>query len=402
MTGVAGGIPRYRTWSGPALLSAGFRPFFLMAGLWAAVALPLWLAALTGHLVLPSAFDAVAWHAHEMLFGFVMAAIAGFLLTAVPNWTGRMPLQGWSLGALAALFVAGRVAATLSEVIGTEIAAAIDLAFPAALLAALAREIVAGRNWRNLPMLAALGVLGVANALMHVEAIGWASTGAAGLRLGIAVVLLQIGLVGGRIIPSFTRNWLVKRGETRLPAPAGRLDAAVLAVTAAALMAWVVAPGWAGVPLLMGLAALANAVRLARWRGYLTGAEPLVWVLHLGFAWIPVGLALMALASVFGLAETTALHALTGGAMTTMIVAVTTRATRGHTGRALAAGRATTALYALVTLAAAARVAAGSEMAIEADAMMALLGVAGVAWVAAFLLFLGIYGPMLLMPRPTR
>jgi uncharacterized protein involved in response to NO len=394
----AGGIPRYRPWSGPALLSAGFRPFFLIAGLWAAVALPLWLAALAGHLVLPSAFDPVAWHAHEMLFGFIMAAVAGFLLTAVPNWTGRMPLQGWSLGALAGLFVAGRLAVTCSGVIGPEVAAAIDLAFPAALLAALAREIVAGRNWRNLPMLAALGTLGVANALTHLEALGWATTGPVGLRLGIAVVLMLIGLVGGRIIPSFTRNWLVKRGEARLPAPAGRFDAAALAITAAALLAWVAAPGWDGVAPLMGLAGLANAVRVARWRGYLTGAEPLVWVLHLGFAWVPVGFALMALAPVLGLAQTTALHALTGGAMTTMIVAVTSRATRGHTGRALTAGRATTTLYALVTLAAAARVAAG----IQAGAMMPLLGLAGAAWVAAFLLFLGIYGPMLLTPRPGR
>ncbi len=301
MTESAGGIPRYRPWSGPALLSAGFRPFFLMAGFWATLALPVWLAVLAGHLDLPSAFDPVAWHAHEMLFGFVMAAVAGFLLTAVPNWTGRMPLQGWSLAALAGLFVAGRVAVTFSAVTGPVAAAAVDLAFPAALLAALAREIVAGRNWRNLPMLAALGLFGTANGLMHLEAIGWAPTGATGLRLGIAIVLLLIGLVGGRIIPSFTRNWLVKRGETRLPAPAGRFDAVALGVTAAALVAWVAAPGGAVVAPLMGLAAVASAVRLARWRGRLTGAEPLVWVLHLGFLWLPAGFALMALTPVLGL-----------------------------------------------------------------------------------------------------
>ena len=255
MSHVAGGIPRYRPWSGPALLSAGFRPFFLVAGLWAAIALPIWLAVFGGYFVLPSAFDPVAWHAHEMLFGFVQAAVAGFLLTAVPNWTGRMPIQGWSLGGLAALFVAGRAAVAVSGLIGAAAAATVDLAFPAVLLAALAREVAAGRNWRNLPMLAALGLLGIANALTHAEALGWASTGGTGLRLGIAVVLLLIGLVGGRIIPSFTRNWLVKRGETRLPAPAGRLDAAALAATAAALAAWVVAPGWGGVAPLMAVAA---------------------------------------------------------------------------------------------------------------------------------------------------
>ncbi|HET7409766.1 MAG TPA: NnrS family protein [Paracoccaceae bacterium] len=398
MNQMTGGIPRYRAWSGPAVLSAGFRPFFLIAGVWAAVAVPLWLCVLIGHLTIPSAFGPVAWHAHEMLFGFIQAAIAGFLLTAVPNWTGRMPIQGWSLGALAALLVAGRVAVAFSGVTGPGLAAIVDLAFPVALAAALGREIIAGRNWRNLPMLGILGVLGIANGMTHLEAMGWASTGVTGLRLGIAVVLLLIGLVGGRVIPSFTRNWLVKRGEKRLPAPAGRLDQAAMAATAAALVAWVCAPGWVGVAPLMALAAVATAVRLARWRGLLTGAEPLVWVLHLGFAWLPVGYALMALAPVMGFAETAALHALTGGAMTTMIVAVATRATRGHTGRALVADRPTVVLYGLVTLAAAARVVAG----IAAGATMQLLTVAALAWTGAFVLFLVLYAPMLLRPRPGR
>ncbi|MGF1610752.1 MAG: NnrS family protein, partial [Kiloniellales bacterium] len=245
MKSAAGGIPRYRSRNrqgdGPAVLSAGFRPFFLLAGLWAAIAVPLWLAVLGGQVTLPTAFDAVSWHGHELLFGFAQAAVAGFLLTAVPNWTGRMPIQGWSLGALALLFVAGRIAVSTSA--GFPVAAAItDLAFPVALLAALAREIAAGRNWRNLPMLGALGLIGLANGLTHLEAIGWAATGAIGLRLGTAVILLLIGLVGGRIIPSFTRNWLAKRGVSRLPAPVGRFDALAMATTAIALALWVAAP----------------------------------------------------------------------------------------------------------------------------------------------------------------
>ena len=395
MTKPAGAIPRYRPWSGPALLSAGFRPFFLLAGLWAMLALPLWLAAFRGHVALPSAFGPVTWHAHEMLFGFVQAAIAGFLLTAVPNWTGRMPIQGWSLGGLAFLFLSGRVAVTFSAATGPGIAALVDLAFPAALIAALGREIVVGRNWRNLPMIGALSLFGAANALIHLEALGWAATAALGLRLGIGVVLLLVGLVGGRIIPSFTRNWLVKRGATRLPAPIGRFDAAVMAVTALALAVWVVAPDRALVAPLMGLASLANFVRVARWRGYLTAAEPLVWVLHLGFFWLPVGLALMAIAPLAPLLPSAALHALTGGAMATMILAVSTRATLGHTGRALHADRATTTIYALVTVAAITRTVAG----VPSAGYVTLLMVAGAAWAGAFALFLLVYGPMLLQPR---
>lgn len=397
MNDMTGGIPRYRAWTGPAVLSAGFRPFFLIVGLWGAIDIPVWLATVTGYLTIPTAFGPAVWHAHEMLFGFVQAAIAGFLLTAVPNWTGRMPINGWGLATLAGLLVTGRVAVAFSDVIGPGLAAVIDIAFPVALAAALGREIVAGRNWRNLPMLVILGVLAVANVLTHLQALGFAPTAELGLRLAIGIILMLIGLVGGRIIPSFTRNWLVKRGEKRLPAPAGRFDQAVMAVTGVALAAWVVAPDWIGVAPLMALAAIATAARLARWRGQLTGAEPLVWILHLGFAWLAVGYALMALTPVLGLVPTAALHALTGGAMTTMIVAVSTRATRGHTGRALTAKGATTVVYALVTLAALLRVAAGLGA-----PYIPTLTAAAVAWAAAFVLFVILYAPMLLMPRPRR
>lgn len=396
MSQATGPIPRYRAWAGPALFAAGFRPFFLLLGLWGAFAMPLWLGAFTGSLALPSAFDPPTWHGHEMLFGFVQAAIAGFLLTAVPNWTGRMPIQGWSLAGLALLFLAGRLAVTLSATIGPGAAALVDLAFPTVLAAALAREIVTGRNWRNLPMIGALGLFGLANGLTHLEALGWADTAALGLRLGIGVVLMLIGLIGGRVIPSFTRNWLAKRGAPALPAPAGRLDSWAMALTGLALLAWLAAPeATAVVAPLMALAALANLVRLARWRGLHTGAEPLVWILHLGFLWLPAGLGLMALSAVGLILPTAALHALTGGAMTTMIVAVSTRATLGHTGRALHADRRTTLIYLLVTLAALARVAAG----VGAAAYLPLISLAGTAWTLAFTLYLGVYGPMLLRPR---
>lgn len=396
MTSRTGAIPRFRPWGGPAVLGAGFRPFFLLAAATAAIAVPLWLAQVAGRVALPTAFDPVTWHGHEMLFGFAQAAIAGFLLTAVPNWTGRMPIQGWSLGALAALFVAGRVAVAGSAVIGPAPAAAIDVAFPLALLAVLGREIAAGRNWRNLPMLGALALFAAANGLTHVEALEWADTGALGLRLGIAVAITLIGLVGGRIIPSFTRNWLVKRGVAALPAPFGRLDAAAVAATAVALVTWAVVPDAVAVPALLGVAGAANLVRVARWQGHRTLSEPLVWVLHAGFLWVPIGLLLLAASPfVAALAPSTGLHALTGGAIATMILAVSTRATLGHTGRGLSADRRTSLIYALVVASAAGRVAAGASV----DASAALLALAGAAWVAAFALFLIVYGPMLMMPR---
>jgi uncharacterized protein involved in response to NO len=391
----AGGIPRYHSWSGPAVLGAGFRPFFLLAGLWAAIAVPLWLAELDGHATLPTAFDPVIWHGHEMLFGFAQAAIAGFLLTAVPNWTGRLPIQSWRLRVLALLFVAGRVAVACSAEIGPA-AAAIDLAFPLLLLATLAREVVAGHNWRNLPMLGALGLITVANGLTHLEALGWASTGPLGLRLGTAVIIVLIGLVGGRIIPSFTRNWLAKRNSATLPAAFGRFDMATVAATIVALVWWAFMPDSAAMPLLMAIAGAANLVRVARWQGHRTFAEPLVWVLHVGFLWVPIGFGLMAISPFLTqVAPSTAFHAFTGGAVATMILAVATRATLGHTGRELHADRRTTLIYSLAVVSALARIAAG----FSADTYLPLLALAGVAWFAAFALFLVIYGPMLLAPR---
>jgi uncharacterized protein involved in response to NO len=351
---------------------------------------------LQGGLALPTAFDPVTWHAHEMLFGFAGSAVAGFLLTAVPNWTGRMALQGRPLAALAALWLAGRVAVAFSAVTGPHAAAALDLAFPAALLGVVAREIVVGRNWRNLPVCLALAGLLAANALTHLDAIGLAATGSAGIRLGTAVLVALITLVGGRIVPSFTANWLRKRGEARLPAPFGRFDLAIVVLTATALLAWTIAPTAPATAALALAAGLANALRLARWRGHRTLAEPLLWVLHLGYAWIPAGLLLTSIGAFSPglLSPVAGLHALTAGAIGTMTLAVMTRATLGHTGRALTADRGTVLIYACVSLGGVLRV--GAPMIPGAEA---LLPISGALWGAAFLLFARIYGPLLVRPR---
>jgi uncharacterized protein involved in response to NO len=393
MSAKVAGIARYRPFEGPALLRQGFRPFFLGAGVWALAAMTLWIAALQGYVALPTAFDPVAWHVHEMLFGFVVAAIAGFLLTAIPNWTGRMPLQGLPLATLVVVWLAGRLAVYGSERIGAGIAAALDLAFLALLLGVVLREILAGRNWRNLPIPVVLLGLLAANALTHADAAGIAATGPLGQRLGIGIVILLIGLVGGRIIPSFTLNWLKKRGAAHLPARFGSPDQVALALLAAALAAWVLAPesGVAGAAMVgAGLAAL---IRLARWCGHLTLVEPLVWSLHLGFAWVPLGLLLTGLGVLLpGVPQIAGLHALTAGAMGGMTLAVMTRATLGHTGRPLIADRWTAVVYLLVAAAAALRVAAS----FSADGYLALLWAAGLAWCAAFGLFAVHYGRLLL------
>ena len=393
MSAKAGGIPRYRPFEGPALLRQGFRPFFLGAGLWALAAMLLWIATLQGYLAIPTAFDPVVWHVHEMLFGFVVATIAGFLLTAIPNWTGRMPLQGLPLAGLAAVWLAGRFAVLGSAWTGALVAAAIDLAFLGLLLGVVLREILAGRNWRNLPMPIVLAGLLAANALTHADAAGIAATGPLGQRLAIGIVVLLISLVGGRIIPSFTLNWLKKRGEVRLPARFDVLDRVALGLAAGGLAAWVMAPasGVAGAALVAaGVAAL---IRLARWRGRLTHVEPLVWSLHLGFAWVAVGLLLTGLGALLpGVPQIAGLHALTAGAMGGMTLAVMTRATLGHTGRPLTADRWTAAIYFLVATAAALRVAAPFAVGIY----LPLLWASGLTWSTAFGLFAVRYGRMLL------
>ena len=291
------------------------------------------------------------------------------------------------------VWLAGRLAILGSEWTGAIIAAALDLAFLVLLLGVVLREILAGRNWRNLPMPVALAGLLAANALTHADVAGIAATGPLGQRLGIGIVVLLISLVGGRLIPSFTLNWLKKRGEARLPARFGAPDRVALGLIAAALAAWVIAPesGVAGAA--MVAAGLAALVRLARWRGHLTLVEPLVWSLHLGFAWLPVGLILTGLGALLaGMLQVAGLHALTAGAMGGMTLAVMTRATLGHTGRPLTADRWTAGTYLLVAAAAALRVAAP----FAAGMYLPLLWTSALAWSLAFGLFALRYGRPLL------
>ena len=235
-------LQRRRDYTGPALFAYGFRPFFLAAGLWAALGILLWLPQYMGVFTLRTHFSALDWHIHEMLYGYVAATVAGFLLTAIPNWTGRLPVSGWPLACLALLWLAGRAAILLSAEIGGLAAALVDVSFLMALAAVAAREIVAGKNWRNLRVLIVLGVLILGNIVFHAEVL---LKGAAGYgnRIGIAAVILLISLIGGRIVPSFTNNWLTRNNPGRLPVPFSRFDMVTIVVSAIALLGWIAAPG---------------------------------------------------------------------------------------------------------------------------------------------------------------
>lgn len=374
------------------LFSYGFRPFFLAGTLWAAVAMVLWIGAVSGSWTIAADYGPAAWHAHELLFGYVSAAMTGFLLTAIPNWTGRLPVRGGPLLSLLLLWLAGRAAMLASDWIGTLPAAAVDSLFLGALALVVVREIVAGRNWRNLKTVGLVSALALANIAFHVETI-LAGAPDYALRAGIALVVGLIMLIGGRIVPSFTRNWLAQRGARRLPVPFGRVDIGLMAIAALALVAWVIAPHGVVAGVLLLLAAAAQLFRLSRWAGLATWRQPLVFVLHCGYAFVPLGFLLAGIAALSpeALTPVDALHAWTAGAIALMTLSVMTRATLGHTGRALGAGAGTVAIYVAAGIAALARLA----VPLLPELTMPLLDFAAVAWIAAFAGFVLIYGPML-------
>jgi uncharacterized protein involved in response to NO len=377
-----------------AFLRGGFRPFFFGAAMWGIIALALWLCSLAGWLQLPTQFEPLTWHRHEMLFGFAGAAIAGFLLTAIPNWTGRLPIAGKPLLALFALWLAARVALLFSGTIGLMPAAVIDVGFFAILTAVGAREVLAAKN-RNVP------IVGMALLFTLADAVDYAANAGVvpdiGWQLAILLIIILISIVGGRIIPSFTRNWMAKQGHrTGLPTQPAVLDLLVIAGTAICLLFWIFTPADRLTGVLLVLAAALQLLRLVRWAGWRTTSDPLVLILHIGYLWIPTGLLLLGL-SILSAAvpRSAAVHALTAGAMTTMILAVMTRATLGHTGRDLHASPATVALYGCVTAGALLRVAA--SLGIGPYSLM--VDISGMLWAAGLILFLTVYGPMLWRPR---
>jgi uncharacterized protein involved in response to NO len=383
-------VPTRQSYVGPALLANGFRPFFLLGSIYAGSAILVWLPLFYGEMSLTSAFAPRDWHVHEMLYGYLPAVITGFLFTAIPNWTGRLPIRGMPLLVLVMVWILGRLCVTFSLETGWLAAMLIDASFLSLVAAAAAREIVAGRNWRNLNVVLLVLLLLAGNVAFHLEA-HFHGAADVGIRVGIAVVVLLISLIGGRIIPSFTRNWLVRENPGRLPVPFGRFDMIVVAVGALALACWVISSAGQLTAGVLALAGLLHLVRLGRWAGDRTGRERLLLILHVGYAFIPLGFLLNA-ASAFGVIPPGAgIHAWMAGAAGIMTLAVMSRASLGHSGQQLTASPTTQAIFAAIIISALSRICAVIEPAHSEP----LLHLAAYTWAAAFIGFAISFGPLL-------
>ncbi len=380
------------------LFSYAFRPLFLLCIAYALVAVPVWVLAWVGWAPTTPAVlgNPVWWHAHEMLFGFAGAAVGGFLLTAVATWTNRAPLAGGPLVALALLWLNARLLLSLPSAVSAgwvvPAAAAADLGYDVLLLVLMSREVIAARSQRNYKVLVLLALLAVANAAFYVgieSRFRWVD---ASLLGGLWVFVLLIAVVGGRVIPAFTRNWLRLRGAAEDNIPSfDRLDlVATVALLVFASLTMVPAPP-IGVAVAGLLAATLQLLRLGRWRGLRARREPLVWILHLAFLWIPVGILLLSAAALGWCPRSAGIHALTVGAIATMIMAIAGRAALGHTGRPLQSHPVLTAAYVLITVAALSRVAV-----VFVPDGRAMLLLAGACWVLGFACFGWRYIPVLL------
>ena len=375
---------------GFALFALGFRPFFLLAAVSAALLVPLWMAMLSGMLPVAPVLPAMLWHGHEMVFGFAAAVIVGFLLTAAHNWTGLSTPAGWPLAGLTALWLAGRAAMFSGSPV---FAAVVDSSFLIVAALVLARVLVRAKSRRNYFILAILAALALANGLTHAGAHGWlAVSPLTGLHLAVALVTVLETVIAGRIVPSFTANALHTK-----PWRNTHVDRLAIAATAIALALWALeAPG----AVTGGVALLAGCVQLLRvrgWRPLATWRTPLLWILHLAHAWIIVALFVLAAAGAGLLAATPVLHLLTVGGMGGLIIGMITRTALGHTGRLLRIGWIEVACYVLLQAAVVLRVL--PLLAAPGSAYMPLLWAAALAWSACFALYLGKFAPILINPR---
>jgi len=382
----------------PVILAYPFRPFFLAAGAYAVVLMGVWAATLFLGFALPIAIPATQWHGHEMLFGVVPTAIAGFLLTAMCAWTGARPLRGAGLGALVGLWLAGRIAMAASGILPAALVAAIDLAFLPAVGAYAARVLIAHDNQRNLVLVAMIAALTAANLAMHLDFAGvWPGGAYLGERIALDLITLMMLVIGARITPAFTANWLRMHGhDPSVVYRSERLDVWAAASALLVVPADLVADVWPYAVTVTALAAAAiSGWRLWRWHGWSAAAEPLVWVLHLGIAWIVVALAVKGITPLAGLAPSAWIHVLGAGAVATMLLGVMTRVALGHTGRPLRLPPTGVAIYGAVSATGLLR----SAAALGTGPVTGLLAAAAVMWIVAFGWFLLLYFPILTSPR---
>ncbi|MBX3348986.1 MAG: NnrS family protein [Nitrospira sp.] len=388
--------PTFPRYDGPAFLSYGFRLFFLGAAVFAGLMVLVWVAVFAGLVQGEFLYPAREWHVHEMLFGYLPALIAGFLLTAMPNWTDRMPLRGTPLLLLFLLWLAARLLVTVPAV-GGPLTVGIDGAFLVILAAYVWREIIAAGAWDRVPIGVLVSFFAGANMLFHLSALQGRPTDVPE-RLALSVMTVMLTVIGGRLTPTFTREFFINEKIPRPPEVFSRVDGGAILLVLVGAISWIAQPEspWTGL-LLIGCG-VASLVRLIRWKGWLTWPEPLVLILHVGYGW--VGLFLLALGGSilgFGLSTANAVHVLTSGAMGTMTLAVMTRASLGHTGRPRHADRLTVAMYLLVNVGALLRIFAPNA---ETPTVLthAILGLSALGWSGAYLLFVFHYGPYLVRP----
>jgi uncharacterized protein involved in response to NO len=381
----------------PALLGYGFRPFFLAAGIAAVVLVPWWALSVTGSVSLETPWPATLWHGHEMIFGFIGAAVAGFLLTAVPSWTGRRGFAGWPLALLTGLWLLGRLVVATSAHWPLPLTATIDTAFFPALAIMVLPPLVRARN-RNTPLLLVLLALCIANATFY-WGLGRSDRALAhgALLAALNVILLLVTVIGGRVVPAFTSSALKEHGRGRVIRTWPGVNPLAIGAMVAVALVDLKFPQSKVAGVCAFVAAIVQGIRLAQWGAWRTLRQPIVWILHVAYAWLPIGLALKALALLTtGAFAAFWLHALTIGVAATMILAVMTRASLGHTGRPLVVSRPTVLAYVLLTAAAIVRV---LGLALPDAPYAAVLTLAALLWTAAFALFLWVYAPMLLTPR---
>ena len=386
-------------YSGPVILAGGYRVFFPLAALWAVASLLVWISFLYLEQELGFNIDMFQWHAHSLVFGYGGAVVAGFALTAIPNWTGRSPVRGWGLVVLVLPWLGARFVEILLLVdydlelirFGSE------MIFYVLFLTVAAREVLLGKNWRNLKIVVVFGLLTASALAANLVRLNLIDLSFSGPVLGLSVLLLLITIIGGRIIPAFTANWLRGKGKTDLPVMFNRFDGVAIVVAAGVLAAFLAGAEGLIFAAACGLAALLHFARLARWKGVHTTTSPIVFVLHVSYLWVPIGFVLMGASSLGLLPQNAAVHAWAVGGIGSTTLAVMSRASLGHAGLPLADSALLSSIYAAINLAALLRITAFFWL----GHYNLLVQLSALFWCVAFLLSLWRFIPLVFAKRQS-